>query len=186
RCRRRDRDGEKEADNKKFLSWLKHVQSLVLSRGKQRTISACVVRQSPRLNSRSGMGVRSAGKIPLTAGGRTSASAAPSARAPGNPATGQPVRCARLDANTLFAQVLKGHLDAFIIELLIVGAKLLAAVGCTIEELDDLAYRSVRLPFEPGRAANVNGAIKIEVVGVVKELAHLQTRHRLVADAEHL
>src|ERR1700716_142169 len=81
----------------------------------------------------------------------------------------------------LFTQVLERHLDALIIEFLIVGTKLIAATGGAVEELGYLADRSMWLSFELGRAANVDGAIEINVVDVVIELTHQQARHRLVA-----
>src|SRR5437667_8734106 len=67
----------------------------------------------------------------------------------------------------LFTQVLERHLDALIIEFLIVGTKLIAATGSAVEELRNLADRSVWLSFKLGRAANVDGAVEINVVDVV-------------------
>src|SRR6476646_4071343 len=84
------------------------------------------------------------------------------------------------------AQVLKCNLDALIIEFLVVGTKLVAAAGGAVEELDHFADGGVWFPFELGRAADVDGAIQIQVVDVVKELAHQQPWHRLVANAQHL
>src|SRR5262245_52287536 len=85
----------------------------------------------------------------------------------------------------LFAQVLECDLDAFVVELLIVGAKLLAAIRGAIEELYDPADRGMRFPFKLGRAADVNRAVEIKVVDVVIELANQQSRHGLVANAKH-
>src|SRR5262245_62000298 len=71
-----------------------------------------------------------------------------------------------------FAQVFEGDLDAFVVELLIVAAKLIAAIGAAMEELGDHPDRGVGLAFEPGRAANVDRAIEVEIVDIVVELAH--------------
>jgi hypothetical protein len=64
----------------------------------------------------------------------------------------------------LFAQVLECDLDAFIIELLIVSAKLIAAIGAAKEELTDQSHRSMRLSLEECRASDVHRAVEIKVV----------------------
>ena len=45
---------------------------------------------------------------------------------------------------------------------------------------------TMRLAFEPGRAANVDRTVEIKVVDIVVEIAHQQSGHRLIADAQHL
>src|ERR1700704_400003 len=86
----------------------------------------------------------------------------------------------------LFAQILERHLDALIIEFLIVGTKLVAATSGAVEELGYLADRSVGFAFKLGRAANVDGAVEIKVVDIVIELSHDQALHGLVANAQDL
>ena len=44
----------------------------------------------------------------------------------------------------------------------------------------------MRLAFEPGRAANVHRSVEIEVIDIVVKIAHQQSGHRLIADAQHL
>ena len=68
---------------------------------------------------------------------------------------------------TLFAKVLQRNLDALIEKLLIVAAKLVAAIGATVEERGHHAHRSMRLPLELGCAAYVDSAVEIEVVDIV-------------------
>ena len=58
----------------------------------------------------------------------------------------------------LFAQILERDLDALVIELLVVAAKLIATVGAAKEELAHHSDRSVRLALEPGRAADIDRA----------------------------
>ena len=77
---------------------------------------------------------------------------------------------ARRPQKSLFAQILERNLDALVVELLIVAAKLIAAVGAAMEKLAHHSDRSVRLTFEPGCAPNVDRAIEIKVVDIVKEL----------------
>src|SRR5262245_52110700 len=55
-----------------------------------------------------------------------------------------------------------------------------------MEELAHHPNRGVWLTFEPGRAPNIDRAIKVEVVDIVVELAHKQSRDGLVADSQHL
>jgi hypothetical protein len=71
----------------------------------------------------------------------------------------------------LFAQVLERYLDALIVEFLKVSTKLVAAACGAIEELGHLADWRVCLSFELGCAADVNGAIEIKIVNVLKDLA---------------
>src|SRR5258705_72143 len=98
-----------------------------------------------------------------------------------------PIICAvRLPARILlFAQILERSLDAVVVKLLIVAAKLVAASGTAVEKLCHHSHRSMRQTFEPRGAANVDRAIKIKVVDIVIEVADQQARHRLVADAQH-
>src|SRR6185503_3713975 len=84
-------------------------------------------------------------------------------------------------AKALFAQILEGDLDALVVHLLIVGAKLIAAAGGAVEKLTDHPDGRMRLAVEAGGAANVDRAIEIEIDHVVVELAHQQARHRLMA-----
>src|SRR6476661_5994179 len=86
----------------------------------------------------------------------------------------------------LLAQVLERCLDAVIVELLEVTAELIATACAAVEELVHDSDRGVRLTLKEGRAAKVDGAIEIEVVDVVIELADQQSCHGLVADAQHL
>jgi hypothetical protein len=86
----------------------------------------------------------------------------------------------------LFAQVLERDLDAVIVKLLIVRTELIAAIGPAMKELAHHANRSVRLPFQLGRAADVDRAIEIDVVDVVIKLAHQQARDGFVANAQYL
>src|ERR1700730_15300551 len=85
----------------------------------------------------------------------------------------------------LLTQILERHLDAVVIELLIVATELIAAIGRAIEELDHLAHRGVRRPLERGVAADIDGAIELKVVDVVIELTNQQSWHRLVANPQH-
>src|SRR5262245_54653657 len=85
----------------------------------------------------------------------------------------------------LFAQILERSLDAVVVELLIFGAKLVAASGTAVEKLCHHSKRSMRQTVEPRGAANVDRAIKVKVVDVVIEVADQEARHRLVADAQH-
>jgi hypothetical protein len=62
-------------------------------------------------------------------------------------------------------------LDALIVEFLKVSTKLVAAACGAIEELGHLADWRVWLSFELGCAADVNGAIEIKIVNVLKDLA---------------
>jgi hypothetical protein len=87
---------------------------------------------------------------------------------------------------SLFTEVLECNLDAFVIDGLKVAAKLVAATGGAIEKLAYPANRGVRLTFEGGRAPNVDRAIEIEIVDLLKGLADQQPRHGLLADAQHL
>ena len=77
-------------------------------------------------------------------------------------------------------------MDALVVKLLVVAAKLIATIGSAMEELTDHSDRGVRLTFKPGCAADVDRAIEIEVGDVVVELAHHQAGHWLIADAQHL
>jgi hypothetical protein len=86
----------------------------------------------------------------------------------------------------LFAQILERDLDPLVVHLLIVSTELIAAVGRPIEELGHFAERGVWLSFKFGCAANVDGAVEIEVVDVVKGLTNKQPWHWLVTDAKHL
>lgn len=62
---------------------------------------------------------------------------------------------------TLLAQVLERHLDSLVIEFLIIGPKLIATAGGSIEELDHFADWGVRFAFELGCAADINGTIEV-------------------------
>jgi hypothetical protein len=95
------------------------------------------------------------------------------------------LRSPRAGKKSLFTQIPERSLDALVIELLIVGAKLIAAIGAAMEKLGHHSDRSMRLTFEPSCAPNVDRAIEIKVVGIVKEVADQQARHGLVADAQH-
>src|SRR5438093_1035427 len=85
----------------------------------------------------------------------------------------------RREQLSLFTQVLERNLDAFVVELLIVCPKLIATTGGAVEELSHLADRGMRLSFEMGRAANVDGAVEIKIIDVFVGLAHQKTRYRL-------
>ena len=65
-------------------------------------------------------------------------------------------RARSLAARSLLAQIFECDLDALIIELLVVGAELIAATGGAVEELGYHSDRRVRLTFEPRRAANID------------------------------
>jgi hypothetical protein len=56
----------------------------------------------------------------------------------------------------LFPQVLERNLNAFVIELLIVTAKLIAPIARAMEELTNHSNGSVWLTVEPGCAPNVD------------------------------
>jgi hypothetical protein len=86
----------------------------------------------------------------------------------------------------LLAQVLERDLDAVIIELLVVGAELVAAARAAVEELTDNADGRVRLTLEECRAAYVDGAVQIQVVDISVGLADQQAWNRLVPDTQHL
>ena len=85
----------------------------------------------------------------------------------------------------LFAQVLERYLDPLIVEFLIVSTKLVTAASGAIEELGHLADWRMWLSFELGCAADVNGAIEIEIINVLKDLADQQPWHRLVANTQY-
>src|SRR5262245_6970972 len=87
---------------------------------------------------------------------------------------------------SLFPQILERYGDAVVIELLVIAAKVAAAIGTAMKILRNHADRRMRLTLEPGRAANVDRAIEIEVVDIVVEIAHHPSGHRLIADAQHL
>jgi hypothetical protein len=84
-----------------------------------------------------------------------------------------------------FTQVLKRNLDSLVVELLVVGAKLVAAIGGAMEKLAHHSNRGVRLTIELGGAPNVDCAIEVNVDDVVKELTYQQSWYGLVADAKH-
>jgi hypothetical protein len=77
-------------------------------------------------------------------------------------------------------------LDTLVVELLVVAAKLIASACAAVEKLAHHSDRRVRLTLKDGRASKVDGAIKVKVVDIVKELAHQQAWHRFVTDAQHL
>src|SRR5215813_8744851 len=85
----------------------------------------------------------------------------------------------------LFAQIFERHRDAVVIELLVIAAKVAAAIGPAMKILRHHTDWRVRLAFESGRAANVDRAVEIEIVDIVVEIADQQSGHWLIADAQH-
>src|SRR5215470_2734953 len=92
----------------------------------------------------------------------------------------------RRSRESLFTQILERHRDAVVIELLVIAAKVAAAIGATMKILRHHTDWRVRLAFESGRAANVDRAVEIEIVDIVVEIADQQSGHWLIADAQHL
>src|SRR5262249_38153142 len=89
-------------------------------------------------------------------------------------------------ANELLAEILQGNLDTVIVELLIVAAELVAAIGPTMKKLTDDPDRGMRLALEFGGAADVNGTVEIIIINVMIDLPDLQPVGRLAPDTEHL
>src|SRR5262249_3565109 len=64
---------------------------------------------------------------------------------------------------SLFSQELERRLDAVVIDLLIVGPKLIAAICAAMEILGHHSDWGMRLSLEPRGAANIDRAIEIKV-----------------------
>src|SRR5262249_60047086 len=75
---------------------------------------------------------------------------------------------------------------AVVIEFLVIAAKVATAIGAAMKILRYDSDRRMRLAFESRRAANVDRAVEIEIVDIVVKVAHQQSGHRLIADAQHL
>src|SRR5262249_18233501 len=77
----------------------------------------------------------------------------------------------RRSGELLFAQIFERHRDAVVIELLVIAAKIAAAIGAAMKILRHHTDWRVRLAFESGRAANIDRAVEIEIVDIVVEIA---------------
>jgi hypothetical protein len=61
----------------------------------------------------------------------------------------------------LLAQILECHLDAVVVEFLVIGSELFPAARASVEELSHDPDRRMRLALKGRRAADVDGAVKI-------------------------
>src|SRR5215510_12555996 len=89
-------------------------------------------------------------------------------------------------AERLLAQIFEGDLNSIVEQLLHIDAELIATACAAMEELHHLANRRVWLAFDLGGAAEVSLPVKVEIHGVLKDLAGERVGNHFGPDAQHL